>query len=123
MSNFIYHNVNPRGRTLPDCVTRAISLACNIPYYEVRDMLAENGEYYSCDRLCVGCYSYLLEDTLGYKAYEGNGQTVNEIIEQYPESILLLRIEGHLTCSIDKIVFDIWDCTMEICDKFWIIDR
>ena len=39
----------------------------------------------------------------------------------YPLScILIIRIKGHLTCSIFGKIPDIWDCSNEIVDCFWV---
>lgn len=121
--NYVYHNINPENLKISDCVCRAISLALDMDYYDVEDLLVEIGDYYYCEELCVCCYSYLLEDMLGIPAHDGCGKKVEEIISQYPDDILLIRIDGHLTCSIDGKIHDIWDCTDKICDRYWIIER
>lgn len=123
MSRYVYYNVNPEGETLPDCVTRAISLATNIPYYEVEDLLSFVGDYYCCEELCMSCYSHLLENILGFPIFEANGMKVKELADMYPNDILLIRIDSHLTCSICGIIMDIWDCTEECADKYWVIKR
>ena len=46
-----YHNENPNGYHIPDCVIRAIKLALNIPYYKVVELLALNGKEFKCDCL------------------------------------------------------------------------
>ena len=53
----------------------------------------------------------------------GEGKAVSEIAEQHPDDILIVRIQGHLTCVIKGVLFDIWDCTDEICDRYWIVER
>jgi len=50
------------------------------------------------------------------------GKTIGKIDNDFANSILLLCTDGHLSCSIDRIVCDIWDCTDETCDVFWIVD-
>ena len=120
---WVYYNVNPLGERLPDCVIRAISLAANIPYYETYDLLQDIGDVFSCDKLCVDCYSNLLTQVFGYEMCDGNGKAVSEIGEEHPDDILIVRLKGHLTCVIRNILFDIWDCTDEICDRYWIVER
>ena len=120
---WVYYNVNPLGEKLPDCVIRAISLGTNIDYYEVLWMLQEIGDIFSCDELCVDCYSNLLTQVFGYREFDGYGKAVSEIGEIFDDDIIIARIDGHLTCIIRNILFDIWDCSNEICDRFWIVER
>ena len=59
---------------------------------------------------------------IGYKIYNGRGATVEEIAEHYPNSKLLLRLDGHLTCCINGNCYDIWDCTNESVDVYWVVE-
>lgn len=123
MADYIYHNVSPNQQERNDCVVRAISLALDLDYFDVEDLLIEIGDYYECEELCVCCYKYLLEDIIGLKAYKGYNRTVDEIVRENPDCVLIIRIEGHLTCAINGAVYDIWDCTDKICDRYWIVER
>ena len=55
MARFIYYNRNPEGKTIEDCVCRAISLATALPYKEVDDLLWVSAKYLNCDRLHICC--------------------------------------------------------------------
>ena len=123
MAEFIYYNASPNGQKRNDCVVRALSLALDLDYFDVEDLLVEIGDYYECEELCVCCYKYLLQNIIGLKVYEGNDKTVGEIAREHPNSVLLIRVEGHLTCSINNAIFDTFDCTNEICDRYWIVER
>lgn len=118
---FKYYNRNPDNEKLPDCVCRAISLATGADYFDVKKLLYENGDFYHCDDLCVYCYSKMLEE-IGYKAYNGRGATVEEIMRRYPDKRLLMRLEGHLTAAVDGVCYDIWDCTNEPVDIYWVVE-
>ena len=122
-SNYIYYNVSPNQQERNDCVVRTISLALNLSYFDVEDLLLDIGDYYECEELCVCCYKYLLENVVGLKAYDGKGKTVDEIVRENSDCVLIIRIEGHLTCAIYGAVYDIWDCTDKICDRYWIVER
>lgn len=113
-------NRNPLNKKLPDCVCRAISLALRIPYGEVMEMLYDNGDCYNCDELTVNCYSKMLTD-MGLKSVDAGDRTVAELCSDYPDNIILARLEGHLTCCVNGDCYDIWDCTGEKADKFWIV--
>ena len=115
-----YFNAEPSGDKLEDCVIRAMSLALQIPYYDIVKLLYRNGNFYGCDEVCLSCYEKLLKD-LGFKKQNAFGSKVEDIAQL--GSVLLIRIPGHLTCSIDGVVFDIWDCSKKQADCYWIIDR
>lgn len=91
-----------------------------MPYYEIMDMLMENGACYECDELTVDCYSRLLNN-MGLVATKIEGKTVKELACENPDDILLVRIEGHLTCCINGECYDIWDCSERIVDVYWIV--
>lgn len=121
--NYRFYNRRPDGKLEEDCVCRAISTATRLKYSAVRKLLQISADMHVCDTLCVCCYKYLLEDILGYKPlYCDYGKTVGEISAEYPERIVLIRVDGHLTCSAMGAVLDIWDCTDELVDRFWIVD-
>ena len=120
---FKYHNENPNGYHIPDCVIRAIKLALDIPYYDVVMLLQLNGDYYSCDCLNKVCYEKLLDYDYKLPHYIGNGKTAEEVASDFPNDILLLRMEGHLSCSIRGIIHDIWDCSDKIITDFWIVEQ
>ena len=117
---FVYYNINPEGKSIGDCVVRALSLALGIDYYDAIESLIANSEYFNCDMLVKECYSNML-DGLGFKRLRGNGYTVKEIAEQYYRDKLVIRIDGHLTCSLYGDIYDIWNPSHEIVDEFWII--
>lgn len=123
MADYIYHNVSPNGQRRNDCVVRALSLGLDLDYFDVEDLLIEIGDYYECEELCVCCYKYLLENIIGLKPYNGNNRTVDEIVEENPDCILIIRVEGHLTCAINGAIYDIFDPSDMIVDRYWIVER
>lgn len=76
-----------------------------------------------CDKLTVECYRKVLEDFFNYKVVYAHGSTVSEISRKYRNNIVIIRTEGHLTCSIYGAVADLWDCGDETVDRFWIAYR
>ena len=120
---FRYYNQNPNGYEIPDCVIRAISLALGVSYYEVISLLHDNAETYQCDELCVCCYEKLLDHDFDLPHYYGNGDTALEVALNFPEDILLLRMDGHLSCAVRGEIWDIWDCSDEIITDFWIVSQ
>ena len=122
-NNYIYYNASPNGQKRNDCVVRALSLALDLDYFDVEDLLIEIGDYYECEELCVCCYKYLLQNIIGLKPYDGQGRTVDEIVEENPECVLIIRVEGHLTCAIRGAIYDIFDPGDMIVDRYWIVER
>lgn len=118
---FKYHNENPNNYHIPDCVIRAITLALNIPYYEVVMLLQINGDMYQCDCLNKLCYEKLLDYDYNLEHYISKNKTAEEVANDFCDDILLLRMEGHISCSINGVIHDIWDCSNEIITDFWIV--
>lgn len=118
---FKYHNENPNGYRIPDCVIRAITLAMNIPYYDVIKMLHNNGIKMKCDDLCVCCYEKLLDNDFKLPHFESYNKTAKEVANDFKDRIILLRMDGHLSCAIYGDIYDIWDCSNEIITDFWLI--
>lgn len=120
--NFRYFDATPDGEDNEmNCVTRAISVASGIPYFGVRKLLEMTSKEYDCEELCVCCYHRLLEGILGYDvSYCRDGETVGDVARRYRNNVLLIRIDGHLTCSLYGTIIDIWDCSVKKVDCFWI---
>lgn len=109
-----YYNRRPDGKEREDCVCRAISTATNLNYQGVENLLKITARIYGCSKLCMCCYHHLLEDILCYPVFQcREGETVEDIAKRHKGKILIIRIDGHLTCSIAGVVPDIWDCTQK----------
>ncbi len=121
MTDYRFYNANPLGELEQDCVCRAISTATKIDYRKIEHKLRLIGELFECEALCVCCYHHLLEAVFGLKPKFANGKSVGQIAKEHPNDILIIRIEGHLTMSKCGTVYDIWDCTQEPADIFWIV--
>lgn len=123
MSSFTYYNANPYRIEEEDCVCRAISAGTGLQYYVVDNLLTLVADKHCCDRLNVECYRKVLEDVFNFKVVYVHNKTVSEIANKYRNNIVIIRMEGHLTCSIYGAIADIWDCGNEIVDRFWIAQR
>lgn len=122
MHPFYYYNINPHKYVEGDCVTRAISITSGIPYKAVKKLLKLTAEENECDELCLYCYRDLLEGTLGYRiVFPKETKRVEDVAKEYPNNTLIVRIDGHLTACMYGVCVDIWDCTQEKVDCFWIV--
>jgi hypothetical protein len=107
---------------LKDCVCRAISTATGLNYEVADNLLNLTSTSYECETLCMCCYQHLLEDVLLYKRYNCNfDKTVADVVTEFPNNKVLIRVNEHLTCSIYGYILDIWDCSDELVDCFWIV--
>ena len=118
-----YYNANPKNEIIGDCVVRAISTALDIDYYDVLNMLYNISNYFNCDMLVKDCYKELF-DRFKLTQYTPNVEKrVKDVIEDFKDKILIIRIDGHLTASKYGILKDTWDCSDEIVDTFWVLNE
>ena len=122
INDYKFYNANPLNKQEQDCVCRAISKATDTPYYSIEHKLQLIGDLFECDKLCVCCYHHLLEKVFGLIPKNANKKTVGEIAKDFKNNVVLIRIDGHLTMAEYGVVHDIWDCTKEVADIFWIVE-
>ena len=117
-----YYNRNPEQVEEEDCVCRAISTALGISYRAAAGLIDMAADAEGCEPLCVCCYHHLLEDGFGLRAtYDNFRHRVGEISRKHGDKKVIIRVEGHLTCSVYGDVLDIWDCSDELVDCYWIV--
>ena len=122
MAGYKYYNRNPDRLHLGDCVCRAISTATGLCYEAVDNLLELSADKHKCEKLCVCCYEYLLSNTLCYHMEKRHFKaTVEEVAASHPRNKLIIRVQSHLTSSINGTIMDIWDCSQELVDCFWIV--
>lgn len=119
MGEFVYYNRNPEGETIGDCVIRAISLASDMDYYEVEHKLYLLSELLECDKFCICCYRYLLDDVFKYPTVDAEGYSLEQFAKLHPYGKYIVRMDGHLSTIIDGVCYDIFDCTHEILTDAW----
>ena len=118
--HYKFLNVNPLGKFEEDCVCRAISGALDINYYEVQNKLELVGALFNCEKLCVCCYKFLLDNVFNLcRIEEFQGMPVKEFIRHCDKGTYIIRVDGHLTHCKDGICYDIFDCTNDIVDLVW----
>lgn len=120
--DFKYYNNNPLSIEEEDCVTRAITLASGYSYDEIQDKLYYISQLLECEALCVCCYQHLLDYVFNYDRLPCKGYTVGEIVRKYDKCVLLIRIDGHLTCAINGVIYDLWDASDEKADIVWVVN-
>lgn len=117
-----YFNKNPDLRHEEDCVCRAISTALGITYRAADGLIDMAADVGDCEPLCVCCYHRLLEDGFGLKPrFCRFGKTVADVAEMHADRKVIIRVEGHLTCAVFGEILDIWDCSDELVDCYWLV--
>lgn len=121
-SRYKYYNHNPNNVKIKDCVCRAISVATGLRYEAVDNLLELTSNEYACDKLCMCCYSKLLEDVLCYDRFNcGFTKTVEQVAIENTKNKIIVRVDKHLTTSMYGNILDIWDCSKELVDCYWIV--
>lgn len=114
-----YYNANSLGNFVNDCTIRAISLAegtsWDYTYNKMSDIAQSMGTMMD-DKNFIRNYLDSHYKKVPYLPY-----TVGEVAGEYPDKILLITMEGHITCSIYGIVFDSFDCRKRIVEDAWIV--
>lgn len=112
---FHYLNVNPHKRITGDCIVRAISFACDVPYNDVvmdcariqcetgYDMTVSQGVSILMER-----YGWAKNRQLRH--LDNTKFTVKEFVEAFPKGTYILSMAGHMTVIKDGVCYDIWDC-------------
>lgn len=117
---WIYHNQNPVGRNVSDCVVRAISLAEDETWDETFIQLSEYARQEGTlldDVTLVEPYLNQRYDKICYKCQDCN-ITVDDFIDTHPTGTYLVTMKGHITCIKEGNLYDTWDCRQR---KIWCV--
>lgn len=109
MADYVYLNVNPDKLTVSDCVTRAITLTTGLPYSKVRKMLFHTAKLLGCEKLCVMCYKFLIEEVLKCRRVNCDGMYPDDFANLHDDGTYLLRMNGHINSCIDGKIYDVFD--------------
>ena len=115
-----------KGQTR-DCVCRAIAIANNMDYKEVYDLINEYAKREKTGRRKKGISSArtgvykqtenkLLQD-LGWTWVAtmkiGSGCNTHLKEDELPKGTIIVRLSKHLTCVIDSVINDTYDCSRD----------
>lgn len=119
---YVYFNNNPWKRSVNDCVIRAISLAENKSWDKVYDelsILAKDEAILLDDITFVDNYLDKKYKRICYKC-KGERITIKEFIKENRIGTYLITMQGHITCVINGILFDTWNCSNK---RIWSVWR
>lgn len=122
MAEFVYLNVNPDRKKISDCVTRSIHFTTGIPYNEVRQKLYHTAKLLDCEKLCMCCYSFFIENVLKCKRVNCDNMTIHDFAKHYPYGTYLVRMEGHISSLVNGTCYDIWDCRNQVLTDAWQVN-
>lgn len=103
-----FYNANARGKFHNDCTVRAISLAegktWDETYEELSDIAQRNGIILDDVNFIEPLLDYRYERVCYRDKYVG------DFVEQNPEGTYLITMKGHITCAINGVIYDTFDC-------------
>lgn len=108
---FKYYNANPLGRHVNDCTIRAISLATERPWDEVYRTLAEYAREEGITFSEVEFINDYLADRYERVCTENKPRTIREFMDMGLKGRYLITTRGHITCVIDGVLYDTFDCS------------
>ena len=127
---YCYLNLHPKGKIVGDCVKRAIAGATGMDYMEVARQLNRAKKITHCDVFNErkNIKYYLLEvlhtTELKFPAVKGasrmNGKRFSQM---FPNGRYILNMAGHLSCCVNGIIYDTWDCSDKCVYSAYRINR
>jgi hypothetical protein len=114
-----FYNANAHGKFVNDCTIRAISLAEGKTWdetYRELSQIAQNNGIILDD---VNFIDPFLDSRYKRMCYED--KYVGEFIEEHPQGIYLITMNGHITCAIDGVIYDTFDCRNRLMKCAWCV--
>lgn len=114
-----FYNANAVNKYEDDCVIRAISCATDTSWDHVYDYLSDLAQYEGTlldKRDFVRNY---LDRT--YQRLDGVYGSVGYVSSLFPHNILLITMNGHITCSKYGVIYDTFDCRSREVENVWIV--
>lgn len=118
---FEYYNANPLNNDISDCFIRATSLAEGLSWRQCQEKLSrlarEQGEM--LDNV-VFVENYL-DDRYPRQCHYS--KTVGEFIDEHPWGTYLITMPDHITCVIDGVCYDTFNCLDRIMRCAWKVKK
>ena len=114
-----YYNANAVNRFTDDCVIRAISCATNKSWDYVYDYLSDIAQFEGTLFDKRDFVTNYLDRT--FHRLEGVYGSVGEVSGKFPNSTLLITMQGHIVCSKNGVVYDTFDPRDRIVEFVWLV--
>lgn len=115
--SYKFYNANVLGKFHNDCTVRAISLAEGKTWdetYKELSIIAQRNGIILDD---VNFIEPLLDSR--YNRVDFNEKYVGEFAREHPKGVYLITMNGHITCCIDGVIYDTFDCRDRIMWSAW----
>lgn len=115
--SYKFYNANVLGKFHNDCTVRAISLAEGKTWdetYKELSIIAQRNGIILDD---VNFIEPLLDSR--YDRVDFNEKYVGEFAREHPKGVYLITMNGHITCCIDGVIYDTFDCRDRIMWSAW----
>lgn len=131
-ATLIKYNANTRGTSTGDCTTRAISLAFNKDYPQIKKMQNESAKQYYRGypfNYLENCKRVIRELGGGNMINPSSTMTVEEFVDSHSGTYIIwcgktknsYSRSTHLVCVINDRVYDSWDSRNWIVKGYWEI--
>lgn len=115
---FEYYNPNPLGKSVGDCVIRALSKLLKMDWLDVYIELCYQGAL-SCDMPSSNMVWSLYLRKLGYDKHTipntcPDCYTIKDFCEEHPQGSFLVAIGDHVVTVVDGDYYDAWDSGNEV---------
>ncbi len=120
-----YSNPHPEGKHVTDCVVRAITIAVEGDYLEVRKHLnrikKELKETSYKNRKFMNKYTKLNGwKKISFPAIKGQPRMRGtDFVKLYPKGTYILKLAKHVVAVVDGVYLDTWDCTEKMIYNAW----
>ena len=114
-----YYNANALNKFENDCVIRSISVATDKTWDYVYEHLSDIAQ---CEGTMMDDKRFVIRylDKRYERLYD-LPKTVGEVSAKYPNDIILITMNGHITCSKFGVVIDSFDCRDRVAEFAWVI--
>lgn len=115
--SYRFYNANSKGNFVNDCTIRAISIAEGKTWDETYEELSKIAQRNGIILDDVNFVEPLLDSRYDRVCYKD--LTVGDFAENNPKGVYLITMNGHITCCIDGIIYDTFDCRDRIMKCAW----
>ena len=120
---YVYFNPNPVGRTVGDCVVRALAKALDISWEDAFAQICMNGFRMGDMPSSDSVWGSVLRQNGFYKQTLPNEcpdcYTADDFCRDNPEGTFVLGFGGHTATVVDGNLFDSWNSSNEIPIYVW----
>lgn len=117
--SYKFYNANARGKFVNDCTIRAISLAEGKTWDETYDELSDIAQHNGIILDDVNFIDPLLDSR--YERMCFKEKYVGDFAEEHPVGTYLITMKGHITCCINGVIYDTFDCRDRVMWCAWAV--